>query len=96
MTMQKELRTMVRRAAQLDAKFWNAALAAGGPYTTRTLVEITANISARTVENAAGRAARFLSAEECEEWKGLMLQIIPLLPDDAIAAVYGLSIMAAH
>jgi len=94
--MNQELRSRIERAAKLDAKFRRAAINAGGPYTTRPLIEFGLSIPRTlTVANAAGRARRFLSAAECEEWQQIMLKLIPLLPSDEISATYGLAEMAA-
>lgn len=94
--MDKEIMQGVYRAGQIDQEFVNRALAHGGPRTTRSLITLSAVTSLRviTVESAAGRAKRYLSAQEIAEWRVGINSLIGRIPSDTERAQYSLGQMS--
>ena len=80
-------------AGRLDCRFRERAVAAGGPYTTRALIETGESATTLTplgLRNITGRMARFLSPAEIAQW---VAGIEAIKADPALAVKYNLGSM---
>lgn len=93
--MTTETKLNVFRAGQLDGEFRDRALRAGGPYTTASLLTLgRETLPQITIDNALGRAARFLTAAEATEWRSIVQQLVGRAITDSDRCAYALGEMA--